>query len=107
MTDDNCTLVTIIAEATLEHTLIQQLKDLGVPGYTISDARGEGQRGVRDAGWQASGNIRIEVVCDQPLAQTITDCLQEHYYENYAMILFISEISVLRPEKFTSPKKGA
>jgi hypothetical protein len=107
MTDDSCTLITIITEASLEHTLTDRLKRLGAPGYTVSDARGEGQRGVRDAGWQASGNIRIEVVCDRTTAQAITAYLQHHYYDNYAMILFMSEVSVLRPEKFSSSTTGS
>lgn len=106
MTDDNCTLVTIITEASLEHALTDRLKRLGAPGYTLSDARGEGQRGVRGAGWQANSNIRVEVVCDQKTAHAITDYLQEHYYDDYAMILFMRQVNVLRPEKFSTRNKG-
>ncbi len=106
MTDHNSILITIITEASLEHALTDRLKHLGAPGYTVSDARGEGQRGVRDAGWQTNSNIRIEVICDKPTAQTITTYLREHYYDDYAMILFLREVSVLRPEKFSSSNKG-
>lgn len=105
MSTDSCTLLTIITEASLEHPLTERLKQLGAPGYTVSDARGEGQRGIRDAGWQASGNIRIEVVCDAKTAQNITAYLQENYYANYAMICFLREVTVLRPEKFSAPDK--
>lgn len=105
MTDEHHTLVTIITEATLEQALTDRLKLLGAPGYTVSDARGEGRRGIRDAGWRATSNIRIEVVCDQKTAQAISDYLQEHYYDDYAMILFLSEVRVLRPEKFSSTKQ--
>lgn len=44
-------LFTVITEATLEQPLLRELDRLGVRGYTISDARGKGNRGVRDAAW--------------------------------------------------------
>lgn len=94
------TLVTIVTEAALERRIANDLKRLGAHGYTVSDARGEGSRGVRSAGWDASSNIRIEVVCDAPTAAAIATDLRAHYYDHYAMILFMSEVGVLRPEKF-------
>jgi hypothetical protein len=94
------TLVTIVTEAALERRITDDIKRLGAHGYTISEARGEGSRGVRSAGWEASSNIRIEVVCDAPTADAIAGHLRAHYYDHYAMILFMSEVGVLRPEKF-------
>ena len=93
-------LLTVVTEAALEGTLVRDIDRLDAHGYTITDARGKGSRGVRDAGWEASGNIRIEVVCDTETAGAIAAYFQEHYYDNYAMILFMSDIDVLRPEKF-------
>ncbi|GBD33656.1 Membrane-associated protein [bacterium HR33] len=93
-------LVTIITEAVIEKELIQELTGLGVSGYTITDARGKGHRGVRTTGWEHGANIRVEVVCDETLARAIADRLKERYYQNYAMILFVSDVEVLRPEKF-------
>lgn len=93
-------LLTIVAEAPLEQRLIKDLERLGAHGYTITDARGKGSRGVRNARWEPSGNIRVEVVCDAKTAAAIAAHLKEHYYDNYAMILFIGDVEVLRPEKF-------
>lgn len=93
-------LVTIVTEAALERRLVDDLKRLGAHGYTISDARGEGTRGARNASWEASSNIRVEVVCDQVIAEAIAEHLKAHYYDHYAMILFFSDVGVLRPEKF-------
>ncbi len=94
------TLLTIVTEAALETTLVRELDHLHAHGYTITDARGKGSRGVRDASWEASGNIRVEVVCDATTADSIAGYLHEHYYDDYAMIVYTSEITVLRPEKF-------
>ncbi|MBE4720371.1 MULTISPECIES: P-II family nitrogen regulator [unclassified Pseudarthrobacter] len=93
-------LLTVITEAALEATLTRDIDRLNAHGYTITDARGKGHRGVRSAGWDANSNIRIEVVCDDQTAGAIADYLREHYYQDYAMILFVSDIEVLRPEKF-------
>ena len=93
-------LLTIVAEALLEQRMIKDLDRLGAHGYTITDARGKGGRGVRNDGWERSGNIRVEVVCDAASATAIALHLKENYYDNYAMILFIGDVEVLRPEKF-------
>ncbi len=93
-------LLTIIAETALESVLVKDLEHLGAHGYTITDARGKGSRGTRNAAWGESSNIRLEVVCDAATAETIAAHLQQHYYEHYAMILFLSDVTVLRPEKF-------
>ena len=94
------TLLTIITESALESILIKDLERLGVRGYTITDARGKGSRGIRNATWSESGNIHIEVVCDTETATAIAAHLQAQYYENYAMIVYMSDVAVLRSEKF-------
>jgi len=93
-------LLTIITETALESVLVKDLERLGVRGCTITDARGKGNRGTRDDAWGENSNIRVEIVCDAAAAETITTHLQARYYENYAMILFVSDVAVLRPEKF-------
>lgn len=100
MPSDSRKLVTIITEAAIESRVCKVLEELGAHGYTVTNARGSGSRGVRNADWSSSGNVRIEVVCDETVARRIEAYLQEHYYENYAMILFESDVRVLRPDKF-------
>jgi nitrogen regulatory protein PII len=101
MADVNRKLVTIITEAALENDLLADIKRLGASGYTVSNARGSGSRGVRAAGWSSNSNIRVEVVCSDELAAAIADHLRDKYYDNYAMILFESDIRVLRSTKFS------
>ena len=93
-------LLTIVTEAALENDLTDAIRKLGATGYTITDARGRGSRGVRDAGWGASSNIRIEVICEESTGERIAEYLREHYYRDYAMVLYLSDVSVLRAEKF-------
>lgn len=100
MPDDSRKLITIVTEAILEVELCEQLEELGATGYTVTNARGSGHRGIRDAGWSSSSNVRIEVVCNEEVAHRIVRHLRDNYYNDYAMILFESDVRVLRPEKF-------
>jgi hypothetical protein len=93
-------LLTIVTEAVLERELLAEFDALGVRGYTITDARGKGGRGRRQSEWAQEGNVRIEVVCDGPLAERVAARLRERFYDHYAMILFMQDVSVLRPDKF-------
>jgi nitrogen regulatory protein PII len=97
-----CKLLTIVTEAALENHLTRDLERLGAPGYTITNARGKGERGVRKAGWDADSNIRVEIICDETTARRIAEHLRNDYYDNYAMIVSLTNVEVLRPEKFQS-----
>jgi hypothetical protein len=94
------TLLTVICEAALEKKLLADLETLGAPGWTLSDARGRGGRGVRSAGWEAEGNIRVEIICARDVAERIATHLQDRYYANFAMVCYLAQVGVLRAEKF-------
>lgn len=93
-------LLTVVCEASLERTVVADLGRLGARGYTIIDARGHGVHGDRDGLWPASANIRIEILCDSAVAEAIAFDLKSRYYEQYSMVIFISDVQVLRPDKF-------
>jgi nitrogen regulatory protein PII len=100
MSEEKRKLVTIVTEAAVESRLLRDLEMLGAKGYTITDARGKGSRGIREAGWDTSTNIRIEIVCNAATASAISRYLREHYYANYGMILYTADVEVMRGEKF-------
>ena len=58
----NIKVLTIITEASIEASLIDDFETLGVNGFTIVDARGKGRRGSRMGGWESNSNIRIEIM---------------------------------------------
>ena len=94
------TLLTVITEAAIEQTLLRDLEQLGVRGYTVTDARGRGSRGRRDAAWAEAANIRIEVICLRPQAELLLEHIQRRYYANYAMVAYLMDVEILRPDKF-------
>jgi len=93
-------LLTIVTESILERHLLAELEALGARGYTVSDARGKGSRGPRQSDWTQGGNIRVEVVCEPELAERIAERLRTRFYADYAMILFMHDVDVLRRDKF-------
>jgi nitrogen regulatory protein PII len=93
-------MVTIVTETALERTLLAELDALGARGYTVTDARGKGGRGMRQSDWTQEGNIRVEVICEAALAERIATRVREKFYDHYAMILFMQDVQVLRADKF-------
>ena len=96
----NIKVLTIITEATIESSLLDDFEALGVKGFTIVDARGKGRRGARMGGWETNSNIRIEIICNTELAKTISTFLKDKYYENYAIVMYLSDTQVFRLDKF-------
>lgn len=103
MKTTNLILLTIIAEDVLESRLVADLKNLGVGGYTISAVRGEGHHGLLRASHWEGDNIKIEIIVDDLLADTVSDHISKVYFPKFATILYMIPIQVLREEKFTKP----
>ncbi len=100
MKTTNLILLTIIAEDELESRLIEDLKKLGVRGYTVCTVRGEGHHGLRSSQWEGA-NIKIEVIVDSDLADAISEHVANAYFPNFATILYLLPVQVLREAKFT------
>ncbi len=93
-------LLTIVCEAEIERTLLVRLHQLGIRGYTITEARGQGEHGDRDALWPSSANIRIEILGDAQVLDAALDMLADNYFASYGLVAFVSDVGVLRPGKF-------
>ena len=93
-------LLVVICEAALEKSLAEDVGRLGAVGYTIADARGSGRGGTRDATWEADRSIEIKVICDADVADRVAAHVLATYSAHYAVTLYLSDVDVLRPEKF-------
>lgn len=94
------TLLTVICEAAIEAHVTADAKRLGAHGYTATDARGWGLHGERNGHWPMSSNVRIDVLCEAEVADAIAAHLQATYFASYAMVCYLSEVAVLRSDKF-------
>ncbi len=95
-------LVTIIAEPVLEPRITLELRALGATGFTVVDGRGEGSRGLRAA--EIPGlNVRIDSIVAPDVADRIIEYIAIHYFATYAVIAYVSDVSVVRGDKYLIP----
>lgn len=92
-------LVTIIAEAVLEEQLLRELRELGARGYTLTEAEGEGTRGVHASDWEGK-NLKIELLVGAEVADRIIDFVAERYFRHYAVVAYTYDVQVVRGEKY-------
>lgn len=92
-------LVTILCEPILVERLTTLAKSMGATGFTVSDVRGEGSSG-KSSGEVPSEKSKIEVIAEAKLAQEILAEISRLYFQNYSLIVYATEIQVLRPDKF-------
>jgi nitrogen regulatory protein P-II 2 len=98
-------LVTIITEGLLKEKVIALLKRHACTGFTVSRTDGEGSRGVRASDWEGP-NLKIESIVSLETADAIVSELSEKYFENYSLVAWITDVQVLRGEKFATKPKG-
>ena len=92
-------LVTVVAEAILEHRLVRDLREVGAHGWTITDARGRGSRGVRADEFEGD-NVRLETLVTQEMADRFLAVLARDYFPLYAVVAWTTPAAVVRPDKY-------
>lgn len=92
-------LVTVVTEGLLKDEVAALLRKHGATGYTVTRAEGEGSRGIRARDWEGP-NQRLEAIVTPAAAEAILDALADSYFQNYAVVAWITDVVVLRGEKF-------
>ena len=92
-------LLTIVAEQGLENRLVTLVHQSGAKGHTISSSHGEGPRGQR-FGDITGGNIRLETVVSEDVVDTIVAVLQADYFPHYAVSCWVSDVEVIREDRY-------
>lgn len=93
-------LVSIVTEGLLKEQMIDLLHEQGATGYTVIRAEGEGSRGVRAADWEGP-NFKFEIVASPEVAAAIMKAVQEKFLTHYSVIVWQSDVDVLRGDKFS------
>jgi hypothetical protein len=88
------TLLTVFTEAQLEDAILEEITKLGARGFSVTDARGKGTHGLRLGQWTKDANIRLEVVGDAALCQTIIAHLLKKYEKHYGLLIFTQEVDL-------------
>ncbi len=99
MAKANFKLVTIICEPVISAQIIETVHAIGATGYTLTEVKGEGSS-EKGSGVLQNEKIKIEIICDEPLAHSLRTQVASEYFENYSLILYTADIEVIRSEKF-------
>ena len=93
-------LITIVCEAHARGPVTALLHELGAHGYTLFTVEGSGSKGQRVADIQEFANIQIEVIVPPAVAEQILVRIEKDFLRRYAMVVYESDVRVLRPHKF-------
>ena len=96
----NVKLLTITCEILAQENILEILKKHKITGYTKYEVDGNGARGLRGQGFKNEKNIKIEVIIQQEKLQDVVEEISRTQFANFAIVLYVSDIGVLRPEKF-------
>jgi nitrogen regulatory protein PII len=91
--------VTIVGENSLEERMVKEAHELGATGYTYTVVHGEGAKGLRPSTWNGP-NAKIEIIATAEIAERILEHVAKNYFESYAVIAYVDDVQVVRPEKF-------
>lgn len=92
-------LVTIVAETVLRDRITRRLLERGATGFTVTESRGRGSRGIRTGDVPGEG-VRIECLVTREVAIEILGEVSERYFTDYAVIAWVTEVEVVRGEKY-------
>ena len=92
-------LVTVVTESAVEHRLTEELLALGATGFSVVEGRGEGTRHLR-ASDIPGANVRVETVVPAAVAERILARLAEHWFADYSLIAYVTDVQVVRTRKY-------
>lgn len=93
-------LLTVTCEILAQRNVIEILERHKVSGYTVWEADGNGAKGIRGQGFQNEKNVKIETMLPENKLHGIVEEIARTLFSDYAVILYVSDVKVLRPEKF-------
>ncbi len=93
-------LLTITCEILAQKNIIEILKKHKITGYTTYEVEGNGERGLRGHGLQTEKNVKVEVIMREDKLSDVVEEISRTLFADFALVLYVSDISVVRTEKF-------
>ncbi|MDH3610617.1 MAG: hypothetical protein OEM79_02515 [Nitrosopumilus sp.] len=96
----NVKLLTVTCEILAQKNVIDILAKHKITGYTTYEVEGNGARGLRGQGLKNEKNVKVEVIMQENTLQDVVEELARTLFTNFAIIVYVSDVGVLRTEKF-------
>ena len=93
-------LLTITCEILAQKNVIDILSKHQITSYTSYEVEGNGARGLRGQGLKNEKNVKVEVIMQEEKLQDVIEEIARTLFTNFAIVLYVSDVSVLRTEKF-------
>ena len=93
-------LLTITCEILAQKNIIEILNKYEITGYTTYEVDGNGARGIRGQGLKNEKNVKVEIIMQEEKLQTVVEEISRTLFANFAIVLYVSDVGVLRTEKF-------
>ena len=93
-------LLTITCEILAQKNIIEILKKHEITGYTTYEVDGNGARGIRGQGFKNEKNVKVEIILRDEKLQDVVEEISRTMFANFAIVLYVSDVSVVRTEKF-------
>ena len=96
-------LLNIITIESMEESILCSFRTYGVSGYTIMRVRGAGSSGIQADISGFDSNILVKVIMPEERLDPLRESLQRKLQKGYHLTVYVSDIEVMRPEKFNKP----
>jgi nitrogen regulatory protein P-II 2 len=94
-------LVTIVGEAVVMDDIAERGLELGATGFTITEVQGHGSRSARNVAVSSGAKtLKLEFAVPAEVAVKILTHVSHEYFEHYAIIAWLSDVSVVRGEQY-------
>ena len=93
-------LLTITCEILAQKNVIEILKNHEITGYTSYEVDGNGEKGLRGQGIQSEKNVKVEVIMREEKLSAVIEDISRTLFPNFTIILYVSDVGVVRTEKF-------
>ena len=97
----NVKLLTVICEILAQKNILDILAKHKISGYTTFEVEGNGSQGLRGQGLKNEKNVKVEVIMQEDKIQDVTEEIARTLFTNFAIVLYVSDVGVLRTEKFS------
>jgi hypothetical protein len=92
-------MITIVGEEFLRDQVVRKVVELGATGCSYHSTQGQGKTPGRHND-VFSANFQLKAVCPADVAERILGYLAEHYFRRHAIVAWLSDVEVVRPEHF-------